>query len=245
MRVATLYDIHGNLPALEAVLDAIEGEDTDAIVIGGDISAGPFPVESLELCRSLGDRAVWVRGNADRILAAGGADQTRADVWCAQQLSAEQREFLGGLPDGGVLEIEGIGRVRFCHGSPRSDDEILTERTPDARLADALAGVGQAIVVHGHTHVPYDRWVGARRMVCPGSVGMPYGQTGAHWAIFGPDVALRRTEYDLEAAADRIRQSGWPQAERFAAENVLTVPDASEAIELFEKIAAAEARPPG
>ncbi len=243
MRVAALYDIHGNLPALEAVLGEIDGEDVDAILIGGDVSAGPFPAEALERCRGLGDRARWVRGNADRILAAGGAEGGLADVWCAEQLSAEQRDLLGGLPDRCVLEVDGLGPVCFCHGSPRSDDEILTERTPVERLAAAIAGVAEQSIVHGHTHVPYDRAVGARRVVCPGSVGMPYGETGAHWAIFGPGVELRRTAYDLEAAAARIRESGWPQAELFAAENVLAVPDAGEAIELFERIASTEAGP--
>jgi putative phosphoesterase len=240
-RVAALYDIHGNLPALEAALADIEREEVDTILVGGDVSAGPFPVEALERCRALGDRVLWVRGNADRVLANGGADAGPADAWCSEQMSAEQRRFLGSLPDTCVLDVDTLGSVCFCHGSPRSDDEILTVQTPDDRLVAVLAGVGQNVIVHGHTHIPYDRRVGARRIVCPGSIGMPYGETGAHWAIFGPDVALRRTEYDLEAAAARIRASGWPQAERFAADNVLLVPNAEEAIEFFEQIASTEA----
>ncbi len=242
MRVAALYDIHGNLPALEATLQEVDAEAVDAVVIGGDISAGPFPVEALELCRSIDGQVFWVRGNADRLLAGGGVDQSLADVWCSEQLSADERAFLGGLPDTCLLDVTGLGRVRFCHGTPRSDDEILTERTSDERLAEALADVGQATVVHGHTHVPYDRRVGARRLICPGSVGMPYGDTGSHWAIFGPDVDLRRTDYDLAAAAERIRQSGWPQAASFAANNVLAAPNAEEAIEFFEQLASTEAR---
>jgi putative phosphoesterase len=241
MRVAALYDIHGNLPALDATLADIDREEIDVVLVGGDVSAGPFPAEALERCRALGDRVRWVRGNADRLVATGGAEGGLADAWCSEQLSAEQRAFLDGLPATCVLEVDTLGPVCFCHGSPRSDDEIITPQTPDERLAAVLAAVEQTVVVHGHTHIPYDRRAGARRIVCPGSVGMPYGETGAHWAIFGPDVAIRRTSYDLESAAARIRESGWPQAVRFAAENVLVAPNAEQAIEFFEQIASTEA----
>ena len=207
IRVAALYDVHGNLPALEAVLAEVEREAPDAVLVGGDVAAGPFPAESLELLRSLGDRAVWIRGNADRALAEGGADQGLADNWCAEQLSDEQRAFLGGLPLSVVLDVDGLGPVLFCHGSPRSDEEIVTERSPDARLEAALEGVPRRVVVHGHTHVAYERRFGLYRMICPGSVGMSYGETGAWWGLFGPDYTARRTEYDLEAAAQRIRAS--------------------------------------
>ena len=222
--------MHGNLPALEAALAEIEREDPDVVLVGGDVSAGPFPAETLELLRTGGDGVVWIRGNADR----------EPDAWCAAQLSDEQRAFLAGLPTSVVLDVEALGPVLFCHGSPRSDDEILTRATSDDRLGDALAGVGERVVVHGHTHMPYRRDFWHFQVVCPGSVGMPYGETGAHWALFGPGVALRRTEYDLDAAAARIRASGWPEAARFAEENVLTVPDADEAVELFERMARLE-----
>jgi putative phosphoesterase len=233
VRVAALYDVHGNLPALEAVLADVEREAPDVVLVGGDVSAGPFPRESLELLRSLGDRAVWIRGNADRDLG----------DWPAEQLSDEQLRFLRDLPETAVLDVDGLGPVLFCHGSPRSDDEILTERTPELRLEVALAGVAQQVVVHGHTHVQYERAVGLYRLVCPGSVGMPYADLpGAYWGSFGPDYAPRRTEYDLAAAAERIRASEWPQAAVIAEANVLTVPSAEEAIVFFESIAAAESR---
>jgi putative phosphoesterase len=232
VRVAALYDVHGNLPALEAVLAEVALEDPEVVLVGGDVSAGPFPAESLELLRAVGDRAVWIRGNADREL----------HGWCAEQLSDAQRAFLRDLPESVVLDVDELGPVLFCHGSPRSDDEILTERSPERRLEAVLAGIRQQIVVHGHTHAAYERAFGLYRLICPGSVGMPYGETGAHWGLFGPGYAPRRTEYDLEAAAERIRTSEWPQAEQIAAENVLTVPSADEAIEFFEGIAAAESR---
>jgi putative phosphoesterase len=231
VKVAALYDVHGNLPALEAVLVEVEREEPDVVLVGGDVSAGPFPVECLELLRALGGRAVWIRGNADREL----------HDWPAVQLSDEQRAFLCGLPEIVVLDVDGLGPVLFCHGSPRSDDEIITERSPELRLEAALAGVRQQTVVHGHTHVAYDRRFGLYRLICPGSVGMPYAdQPGAYWGMFGPDYTGRVTQYDYAAAADRIRRSEWPQAEQVAANNVLTVPAADEAIDFFERMAAAD-----
>ena len=229
MRVAAVYDVHGNLPALEAVLAEMEREEPDAVLVGGDVSAGAFPIECLELLRGLGDRAVWVRGNADREL----------HGWPAEQLSEERRAFLADLPETVALEIDDLGPVLFCHGSPRSDDETITQRSPDLRLGAALAGVQQQVVVHGHTHVAYDREFGLYRLICPGSVGMPYADLpGAYWGMFGPGFEQRHTVYDLEAAADRIRASEWPQAQEFAAGNVLTVPRAEEAIDFFERMAA-------
>lgn len=230
-RVGALYDVHGNLPALEAVLAEVDREEPDLVLVGGDVGAGPFPAECLELLRSLGDRAVWVRGNADREQAG----------WPAEQLSGEQLAFLGGLPGTAVLDVDGLGPVLFCHGSPRSDEEIITRRSPAPRLEAALAGVRQGVVVHGHTHVAYERAYGRYRLICPGSVGMPYaGRPGAYWGMFGPGYAPRRTDYDLAAAAGRIRSSSWPRADEFAAENVLTVPGEEEAIDWLEGRAAAE-----
>jgi putative phosphoesterase len=233
VRVAALYDVHGNLPALEAVLAEVEREAPDLVLVGGDVSAGPFPAECLELLRALGDRAVWIHGNADREL----------HGWPAEQLSEEQRTFLKGLQDTAVLDVDELGPVLFCHGSPRSDEEIVTERSPELRLEAALAGVQQQVVVHGHTHVAYDREWGLYRLICPGSVGMPYADMpGAYWGMFGPGFTQRHTLYDLEAAAERIRQSEWPQAAQIAAENVLTVPSADEAIDFFERMAAVDER---
>jgi putative phosphoesterase len=233
VRVAALYDIHGNLPALEAVLQEVERESPDVILVGGDTVAGPFPSECLALLRDLGDRAVWIRGNADREL----------HSWPAEQLTDEGRAFLKGLDDSVVLDVDGLGPVLFCHGSPRADDETITERSPDRRLEGALAGVQQQVVVHGHTHVAYDREWGLYRLICPGSVGMPYADVpGAYWGMFGSDFEQRHTLYDLEAAAERIRGSAWPQAAEIAAENVLNVPTADEAIDFFERMAAADER---
>jgi putative phosphoesterase len=249
MRVAALYDVHGNLPALEAVLGEVESLGVDAIVVGGDIAIGPMPRDALERLLTLGERALFLRGNGDREIAEGPnpedselwAERTR---WSAEQLERGQRAWLAGLPDRRSLDVDGLGAVLFCHGSPRSDEEILTRISPEARVAAALAGVEEAVVVCGHTHVQFDRQVAGKRLVNAGSVGMPYeARSGAYWALLGPEVELRRTDYDLEAAAATIRATGFPSAEEHAAENVLTVPSAEEATEQFEAMARAADRP--
>jgi predicted phosphodiesterase len=223
MRVAALYDVHGNLPALEAVLADVDRERVDAIVCGGDVAAGPLPAESLELLRER--RAIFVRGNADRELR----------DWPSERLSARQLAFLAGLPLTVSLDVDGLGPVLFCHATPRSDEEIVTRLTPDDELADALDGVAERVVVCGHVHVQYDRRVGDRRVVNAGSVGMPYeGRVGAFWALLGPDVELRASEYDLRAALPRLRATGYPELEDVLASSLLEPVSAEEVSGYFE-----------
>jgi predicted phosphodiesterase len=249
MRVAALYDVHGNLPALEAVLAEVEALEADAVVVGGDVAIGPMPRASLQRLLALGERAHFLRGNGDREIAADlhgagsglWAERTR---WSAQQLERGALAWLAALPDTQSVAVDGLGPVLFCHGSPRSDEEILTRISPEERVATALAGVEEAVVVCGHTHVQFDREVAGRRLVNAGSVGMPYeAKPGAYWALLGPDVELRRTPYDLEAAAESIRATGFPGAEELAAENVLTVPSAEDATDQFERLAQAADAP--
>jgi predicted phosphodiesterase len=249
MRVAALYDVHGNVPALEAVLAEVEALEVNAIVVGGDIAIGPMPREALERLLRLGERALFLRGNGDREIAedlpgSGGSLWAERTRWSAEQLERGQLAWLAALPDTQSVEVDGLGPVLFCHGSPRSDEEILTRISPEERVAAAVAGVPEHVVVCGHTHVQFDREVAGKRLVNAGSVGMPYeAQPGAYWALFGPDVELRRTDYDLEAGAAAIRATGFPGAEDLAAENVLTIPTAEEATEQFERQAQAEANP--
>lgn len=244
MRVAALYDVHGNLPALEAVLAEVDALEVDAVVVGGDIAVGPMPRESLERLLALGERARFLRGNGDRAMGETTAEEglwADRGRWSAEQLQRGQRAWLAALPDTQSLEVDGLGPTLFCHGSPRSDEEILTAISPEERVAAAVAGVAEEVVVCGHTHVQFDRRVAGKRLVNAGSVGMPYeAGPGAYWSLLGPEVELRRTEYDLEAAAAAIRGSGYPDADELAAENVLTVPSAQEATELFESMAASE-----
>jgi predicted phosphodiesterase len=247
MRVAAIYDVHGNVPALEAVLAEVEALEVDAVVVGGDIAIGPMPRAALELLLALGERALFLRGNGDREIA-GETDeeglwgeQTR---WSAEQLDRGQLAWLAALPDTQSVVVDGLGPVLFCHGSPRRDDEILTRISSEERVAAATAGVSERVIVCGHTHVQFDREVAGKRLVNAGSVGLPYeARPGAYWALLGPDVELRRTEYDLEAAAAAIRATGFPEADELAAENVLTVPTAEEATDQFERMARAENDP--
>lgn len=248
MKIAAIYDIHGNLPALEAVLKEIDQADPDLILVGGDDVAGPMPRATLERLMQLGGRAHFIRGNCDRevvaafdgLLPGSNMPEDAQEVmrWTAQQLDRSQRDFLAALPEHFSAHIDGLGNVLFCHGSPRSDEEIITSATSETRLRTILSGVKQPIVVCGHTHMQFDRTLDGIRVVNAGSVGMPYGEPGAYWLLLGPDVVLQRTSYDLEQAAEQVRSSGYPQAQDFADENVLKPPMQAEAIELFERMAA-------
>jgi putative phosphoesterase len=221
-KVAAIYDIHGNHPALDAVLREIDRHDVDLILVGGDVAAGPMPGPTIDRLMELGDRAEFVRGNADRLVVEHFDRSLPHDVdvwflrdrWAAGQITKQQRDFLDGFSESRTLEIEGLGSVLFCHGSPRSDDEIITARTPASRLRDAFAGVEERLVVCGHTHVRFDREWDDLRIVNPGSLGMPYeGRPGAYWALLGPEVSLQRTDYDYEEAAELFSRSGFPDAD--------------------------------
>jgi predicted phosphodiesterase len=241
LRVAALYDIHGMLKPLEAVLDEVD--DTDVIVVGGDVASGPQPSEALELLRGLGDRVRWVRGNGDRELATGGTGDygpavQRSLDWTAERLSAEQRSFLGSLAETVVLDVDGLGEVCFCHATPRSDEEIVTQATPDRHLRKILGRAKESVVVAGHTHMQLDRRVDGFRWVNAGSVGMPYeGEVAAFWALLGPDVELRRTQFDVERTVDDVLASGWPDAETFAEKNLSAAVRREDVVPVFEGLA--------
>jgi putative phosphoesterase len=188
--VAALYDIHGNLPALEAVLAEVPDDAT--IVVGGDICAGgEQPSETLARLRALGDRVAWLRGNSDRELTPGEAGLAPEEVVeeARSKLSEEEIAFLHELP-----ETQQIGDVLYCHASPRNDVDIFTERTPEERIAFLFEGLAVPTVVCGHTHTQYERTVAGVRVINAGSVGMPYEEEpGAYWLL---DLAHRRTPYD-------------------------------------------------
>jgi putative phosphoesterase len=219
MRVAALPDVHGNAAALEAVLAEVAGEQVDAIVFCGDLTWGPLPNETLELVRAIDLPTHFVRGNADRML---GSDESDRGAWLAAQHGPEGTAFVNAFPSYVVLDVDGLGQTRFVHGSPRSDEECVTPRTPEERVREFMAGVPERVVVTAHVHVSYDRRVGDVRLIGPGSVGRPYeGKRGARWAILGPDVDLRETQYDHEATAERYRATGIPRAEEFDVDALL------------------------
>jgi diadenosine tetraphosphatase ApaH/serine/threonine PP2A family protein phosphatase len=180
--------------------------------------------------------ALALRGNADRELLERGG-RGLSDDWVASQLEPRHEEWLRSLPETIELTLERVGTVLFCHGSPRSDEEMMLRTTPEERLLEFVDGVEAEVVVCGHTHMQFDRKVGSRRVVNAGSVGLPYGAPGAHWLLLGPGLEHRQTSYDAEAAAERLLAGGWPQAPKLVEENVRRVPSEEEALGFFERLA--------
>jgi predicted phosphodiesterase len=247
MRVAVLADIHGNLPALNAVLRDVDRQGADLIVLNGDLADGPMPAQTLDRLAALGDRAVWVRGNSDRwlvdavdgnFLIPGLDTSPSADwfEWCAARLDRAHRDLLDGLPLTVTLDVDGLGPVAFCHATARDDNEYILVDSPIRHFGAAFADAPQPTVVVGHTHMPFDRLAGGRRVINAGSVGMQYGHAGASWAMLGPDVVLRRTPYDTDAAARELWSAArdLPDIENFV-ENVRASASDAEALEAFTR----------
>ncbi|MFL6543257.1 MAG: metallophosphoesterase family protein [Chthoniobacterales bacterium] len=236
-RVAALYDIHANLPALEAVLDEISGSDVDAIVVGGDVVPGPMPRQTVARLQQLDRPVHFIRGNGElavlgdlRGVPAHFQERIR---WNTEQLTSKQFHWLSQWPLTRRIQIDSHGEVLFCHATARDENELFTARTADDHVLALFAEVHAPLVVCGHTHMQFDRTLGALRIVNAGSVGMPFGTPGAYWLLLGPDVQLRRTSYDLDRAAQRIRASDYPGAEEFATGNVLQPPAADAMLEAF------------
>lgn len=236
MRVAAISDIHGNLPALEAVLADIESEGIEEIVVVGDTVSGPWPAEVFDLLAARGAR--HVRGNADRLVLSG--EEGAIGDWSAQRLG-DRRSAVAAWPLTLDLVVEGLGNVLVCHATPTSDEPIYTRVTPDADVARLFAGVDADVVVCGHTHIQYDRTLPrGLRIVNPGSVGMPYeGRRGAFWAVLGPDVEHRSAEYDVEAAAAAMRERDAPNVEEQLITFLLEPRDPSDVTAYFETLRAA------
>jgi predicted phosphodiesterase len=217
--VAVLSDIHGVLPALDAVLADPAVQAAGRIVLTGDIAAGPQPSDVLDRLIGLGDRVTWVRGNADRELielARGEVDDVGDPIahWAAGQLGSDHQDRLASLPLSVLLDVDGFGPVLFCHATPRDDAEVVVVDSRLERWAEVLAGLPDEVmtVVCGHTHMPFARLANRRQIVNPGSVGMPYGRAGAHWALLSEGtVELRRTAYDVPAACASVcAESAYP-----------------------------------
>ena len=233
MRVAVLSDVHGNSVALAAVLAELEREQPDLIVSGGDLTWGPLPEETFALASSLDAR--FVRGNADRAVLEN-VSSTEREQWMQARHTPEMRDFLAGFEEYVVVDVDGLGPVRFCHGSPRTDEECVTPETPEARVREFSAGVAERVIVTAHVHIQFDREVAGIRSVNAGSVGLPYeGRPGAYWALLGPDIELRRTEYDLDETIALYRASGQPDVEQIV-EMMVEPPEPREVIEHAEKV---------
>jgi predicted phosphodiesterase len=236
MRVAALYDIHGNLPALDAVLPEVRAAGVDRVVVGGDVVPGAMVRETLQRLLDLELPVEFLHGNCERAvlaeMAAGEDGEVtywgtvtgapppepvqRAMRWTARELQADYEALFASWPKTLRLDIPGIGGALFCHGTPRSETEVFSRLTPEDRLLPIFEGLGVSLVVCGHTHMQFDRRIGGTRVVNAGSVGMPFGSAGAFWALLGPDVELRRTDYDLAEAAERFRATSYPNAEQDA-----------------------------
>ena len=233
MRVAVLSDVHGNAVALAAVLAELEREQPDLIVSGGDLTWGPLPEETFALASRLNAR--YVRGNADRAVLENQSS-TEREQWMQAHHTPELREFLAGFEESVVVEVDGLGAVRICHGSPRSDEECVTPATPEARAREFAKGVDERVIVTAHVHIQFDREVAGIRSINAGSVGLPYeGKPGAYWALLGPEVEMRRTEYDVEKAVERYRATDFPGVEELV-EMMLTPPEPREVIDHAEQV---------
>jgi putative phosphoesterase len=245
MRIAALYDIHGNLPALQAVLAEVQSERVDRIVIGGDVIPGPMPRECLDLVLTLDAPTRFIIGNGDRESVAANRGTMSSMIppffrdameWNGKQLSGDDEKTIDAWPLVERMQVDGIGDVVFCHATPRNDTEIFTSATDTKKLAPIFDPLDAALVVCGHTHMQFDRQVGRTRVVNAGSVGMPFQAPGAYWLLLGPGVELRRTEFDFQKASDLVRATKYPLADDFAAK-ILSGADEAETT---AKFAAAE-----
>jgi predicted phosphodiesterase len=238
MKILALYDIHGNVDALDAVLADPRAADPDAVVVGGDAVPGPFAARTLERLDALSAPVHWLRGNGEREVAeAVGAPAPAADAVVAQYAARSAAELgdarsraLGELPL--TLELDG---VTFFHATPHSDTEILTRISAPDRWAAALAGL-RGLAVAGHTHQQDDRVVAGVRFVNAGSVGLPYeGDGAARWLWIEDGVpALRSTAYDAAGAGARMLAAGWPD-ERSIAAALIDPVDPATITEFFEE----------
>jgi putative phosphoesterase len=234
-RVAVLSDVHGNAVALEAVLGELESETLDLVVFGGDLTWGPLPEETMELVASLPTPVLFVRGNSERMLLEGSESPTARERWLLERHAGQARDFLATFVEQASVDIAGLGPVRFCHGSPRSDEELVTPETPEERVRAMTATISERVLVTAHTHLQFDRHVAGIRSINAGSVGMPYEERpGAFWALLGPDVELRRTDYPVKRAVERYRASSDPMAETMI-EMLLAPPTRAEVIEHAEQ----------
>jgi predicted phosphodiesterase len=245
MRVAAIYDIHANLPALEAVLEEVHDLKVDQIVVGGDVLPGPLPEETIKTLLDIEIPTVFIHGNGDREVLSQmeglesnwyhrAPEGRREPVrWTAQQLQSDHQRLLSSWPPTYQMAMPGLGQVLFCHATPRNDTDIFTSMTAETALLPLFEGLMVEMVVCGHTHLQFDRMVGTTRVVNAGSVGMPVGQPGADWLLLDRDVQLRHTRYDFLRAADRIRRTSYPQANDFAARNIVHPLTEEEALAAF------------
>lgn len=244
MKVAAIYDIHGNLPALEAVLAEIHREEAELVVIGGDVVLGPMSREALEHVLNLDIPTKFIKGNCEAAVLAemtGGKPAVPENIrktlsWTSGQFEVEHAQIFSRWPGTIRLNLSDLGNVLFCHATPRNENEIFTRLTPEKNLLTVFQGLDVSLVVCGHTHMQFDRTIGGIRVVNAGSVGMPFGKTGADWLMLDDTIQFRHTSYDLRKAAERMRGTKYPQASEFIEENVLHSPSEQRMLEIFANV---------
>jgi len=245
MKIAAIYDIHANPMALKAVLAEIENNDADLIIVGGDVVSGPMPLETLRLLQNVTIPIKYILGNAESevIRYLNGEEinglseiANQEAQWVARQLPTEQKRIIRSWSKTEKVQSNELGTILFCHGTPRSDVEIFTKVTPKKKLKHLFDDIDASVVVCGHTHMQFERKINNIRIFNAGSVGMPFGKTGADWLFIDSSINFKNTEYDLEEAAELIRRSNYPDAESFASNNVINTPSESDALKMLTKI---------
>jgi putative phosphoesterase len=214
VRLAVMSDVHGNLPALEAVLEDLQQYELDGVIVAGDFIGGPHPVETIHLLRALGS---WmIRGNSDSRLVERAAGNVPAKYTCLQfalarwasaHVDQETVDFLKSLPEQRVVNIPGAPAIRVVHGSPRDPSESIFPDRDLSTLDLALAQVGEPVLVCGHTHIPWSLERDGRLALNPGAVAGPLnGEVGAQYAL----LTWREDRWQVEHrtvpyALERIR----------------------------------------
>lgn len=240
--IAALYDIHGNLPALEAVASELNDLPIDRIIIGGDVLPGPMPLECLKLISSFRAPVDYITGNGELsvIDASKGAlssklppNVQKAIQWNADLLSAGDIDALEQWPQTLSQMNTSAGDIFFCHATPLNPFDIFTKLTPESELLDMFEQVNEPTIICGHTHMQFERRIGSKRVINAGSVGMPFGAPGADWLLIGDDFELKHTDYDLDLAAQVVSKTEYPDAREFAKNNILDPPTETHMLNIF------------
>ena len=242
MRVAAIYDIHGNLPALEAVLSEINNERVEMIVVGGDVIVGPMSRECLDLLLKSNTQIHFILGNCESAVIQKMTGESELELpemalkdveWTSRQLNSKHLNIISSWRETLSFELEGLGKILFCHGTPHSNNEIFTKHTSIEKLIPIFGPTNADVIICGHTHMQFIRDVQNIKVANAGSVGMPFGNPGAFWIMLDEKIALRKTEYDFEDAAKRVLNTSYPNSKSFAEENILNPPSENMMLNVF------------
>lgn len=248
MKIACLFDIHGNWPALHWVLTELSQLNIDQIIVGGDIVSGPMPKETMETLFQIKDKIIWIGGNGDDDVLAALSNQPFnknlseygriVSMWVAHKLGPEFEIFLKGLPIRYNLFTAEYGRMCFCHATPESKEEIFTPATNEAIMKELFKRIDYDIVICGHTHIQFERVVNSVRILNAGSVGMPFsGHHGADWILITSEgIAFKNTQYDNLKAREILARTNYPNITNFIDQNIIHTHDQAQMINYLEKL---------